>query len=395
MKNPPKDINDLHRASAGGLSLAMLEDLSEPVPPVDPSPPPAVPVDRAAQEAAQVATWGWIEDGEAWPTIEPPPPDWLLVAPARDGGVIPSGVLPAGKVALLAAPGGTGKSYALAALALALVTGRSWFGADQIGARGWLQVRPPRGGRVAVIFGEDDPADVMRRFYHQGRALSLTAEDRSRLPGRLLALGGSGRRFTLTTDEDGVPPYSPTPEGVGLKRFLEDSVQQTGEPFRAIILDPLARFSPPDAEIDNHAATRMVEALEGLAQSSALGKPLVLAAHHTRKGRDNDAEWSADSIRGASGLVDGARWAARMKRIDADILPQGIYGLVEIGCVKSNVGSWPDPIRLGRVEGGALRALKPFEAELVTANERDVQLLAGRGMKERKRDHFPPIKTEP
>lgn len=40
----PKDINDLHRATSGGLSLAMLEDLSEPVPlaaqsrPTDPPP---------------------------------------------------------------------------------------------------------------------------------------------------------------------------------------------------------------------------------------------------------------------------------------------------------------------------------------------------------------------
>ena len=364
----PKDINDLHQTLPGGLSLEALEILAEPMPLPNPEPTPTINADSA--EARKVAGWGWIEDSFAWPASEPPQPDWLLVGPSSNGIGPGPGILPAGKVALLAAPGGTGKSYALAALALALVTGRPWFGAEGMAVQGWLHVRPPGGGRVAIIFGEDDPSDVARRFYHQGKALSLTVEDRKRVTGRLLALGGSGRRFTLTTDENGTPPYSSTPEGRGLRRFLEETVQRTGEAFRAIILDPLARFSPPDAEIDNHAATRMIEALEGLTQSEALGKPLVLAAHHTRKAKDGDGDWAADAIRGASGLVDGARWAARMRRIESTVLPRGIHGLVEVRCVKSNVGSWPEPIKLARVEGGALRALQPAELKMLESNEK-------------------------
>lgn len=375
MKKPgvsekPKDLNELHQSLPGGLSLEALETLAEPMP--LPSPSPSSTNDADAAEARNVAGWGWIEDSNAWPPTEPPAPDWLLVGPSSTGIGHGPGVLPAGKVALLAAPGGTGKSYALAALALALVTGRPWFGAEGVAVQGWLHVRPPGGGRVAVIFGEDDPSDVARRFYHQGRALSLTLDDRRRASGRLLALGGAGRRFTLTTDEDGIPPYSVTPEGRGLRRFLEEAVQRTGEPFRAILLDPLARFSPPDAEVDNHAATRLVEALEGLAQSENLGKPLVLAAHHTRKSKEGEGDWGADSIRGASGLVDGARWAARMRRLETnkEPLPRGVYGLVEVRCVKSNVGTWPDPIKLAQVEGGALRALHPAEARALESTDK-------------------------
>jgi hypothetical protein len=44
------------------------------------------------------------------------------------------------------------------------------------------------------------------------------------------------------------------------------------------------------------------------------GAPTVLVAHHTRKGAGKEGALEADDIRGASGLVNRARWAATLQK---------------------------------------------------------------------------------
>jgi RecA-family ATPase len=275
------------------------------------------------------------------------------------------GVLPTGKVGLLAAPGGTGKTFALTALAFSIALGRPWFGN---GANtSWLNC--PRRGRVVLLLGEDDTYDVQRRILTQARALGLCDSDRAGVNAQLLALGGQGQRFQLLCGEK--ENYAEHPVASGLYELLRQEALERG-PFRAILLDPLSRFSPPEAETDNHAATRLVEVLERFAGSAELGRPLVMASHHTRKGNGEGAD-PADRIRGSSGLRDGVRWAALMTREEIHPLPHLVEGLVRIECVKSNVGAWPKALHLARVAGGALRGLSEEEQAVLGKNLDDTK----------------------
>lgn len=340
-------------AETDGLSM---DDLKARAKPAEGHPPPSKE-EPAPEPPSDIARWSWLRGDGAWPEKAPPDPPWILRLPSSGTGP-GGGVLPSGKVAVLASPGGTGKSFVLTALALAITTGRPWLKGPGL-SQAWLDIYGGK-GRVAVIFGEDDDNDVARRFYCQAQALGLSTEDRYESSNRLLALGGQGKRFQLINGEKA--GYTHTDLQSKLTTFLEEEVQRNGEPFRAILFDPLARFSPPEGETDNHAATRLVEALEKLAHSDTLGRPLVMASHHTRKSTVDGSD-PADRIRGASGLRDGVRWAAMLERRNTakEFLPIGIDGVVEAECVKSNVGAWPEKILLGRVEGGALRGLSLAE----------------------------------
>jgi hypothetical protein len=93
----------------------------------------------------------------------------------------------------------------------------------------------------------------------------------------------------------------------GLARTL---AEQAGPGFALVILDPLSRFGGLEAEVDNGLATRTVGALERLTRLP--GEPAVLVAHHERKGGGK----GTDAVRGASALVDGARWVARLQPVE-------------------------------------------------------------------------------
>src|SRR5690606_13939290 len=91
---------------------------------------------------------------------------------------------------------------------------------------------------------------------------------------------------------------------------LEERIGATGRSFKLIVMDPLSRFAGPEAEVDNAAATALVQDFERLTQMQ--GKPAVLVAAHERK-RGKTEDESADMTRGASALTDGARWVARLE----------------------------------------------------------------------------------
>ena len=71
-----------------------------------------------------------------------------------------------------------------------------------------------------------------------------------------------------------------------------------------IILDPASRFSTGD-DNDNRIATRFIQYLESLRKAGGEDTTLLFT-HHTRMDKGGSM---ADSIRGASALRDGVRWA--------------------------------------------------------------------------------------
>jgi RecA-family ATPase len=294
--------------------------------------PPSVFGDRWKTLAAH----GGIE----WFDIAPPRRRWLLELPGDNAqtGERTTGILPLGKVGMLAAAGAAGKTMALLQLALAVATGRDWLDT----------YTTPNPGYVLLALGEEDLEEVRRRIYAAGRLMRLTDEQRRIAAERIIVLPLAGTRLSLT-DEHGLP--------TAVQVELQARLQSSSNEWRLIVLDPLSRFAGLDAEVDNHAATAFVETLEILAQTR--GTPTLLVAHHTTKasrGADGDAS-AATAARGASALTDGVRWVANLEPDRA--LPDR----VRLTITKSNYSQRVPPINLVRCEGGALRG--------ETANERE------------------------
>jgi RecA-family ATPase len=249
-------------------------------------------------------------------------------------------------VGLLAAPGGVGKSSALAWLSLAIATGRPWFG---------LSV--PRPGKVALILGEETPVDVARKLFFGARALRLGPEETADAQKNILSLGTAGTNVTLLkTDRNG----NLHPSAFAGQLF--ETLAAEG-PFRAILMDPLSRFSHAETEIDAAAATRTVEALEHL--TTLPGTPAVLVAHHSRKLGRSETGMTGDDIRGSSALRDGVRWAAVLDLLELREGSPGIHGAVRLSVVKSNVGRVPAPAVAVREGWGALRDAAVHELRLL------------------------------
>lgn len=273
------------------------------------------------------------EWGSDWFSAAPPPRQWLL---ERDdietNGHTRQGVLALGKVGLLIAAGGVGKTMALTQLAIAVAVGGKWLGTFHA---------PSSGGRVLLALAEEDAEEIRRRVYNAACCMQLTDVQRKLASERIVALPLAGTSVALT-ESDG----KNTVESTTLTA-LRTRLQNSGE-WSLIILDPLSRFAV-GAETDNAAATRFIEAAESLTKSP--GTPTVLIAHHTNKisRADEDNDSVADS-RGVSGLTDGVRWAARLTRLDDNV--------ARIAVRKSNYALYGAPVMLVRDQqySGALRA---------------------------------------
>lgn len=267
-KGPAPDLN------AARAPLSAL-DLSPMAPPPDLDPDGdrrgRMAADRAAdpKEDTGPPDLGWLTGG-AWFAGEPPARDWLVYAADGQGGL-----LSRGKVGILAATGGVGKTYALIGLAIALAMDQPWLGCFPVD-RG-----PKRTGRVAVVLGEEDAAEIHRRIHTQSRAMGLDPEDvKVRLRSSLF-LPGAGQSLALIGTDNPAREVSENTRSKQLRAWLERNGEEHGG-FDAVLLDPLSRFGGADMESDNAAATRVVEVLERFTQLP--GGPAVLAAHHTTKG---------------------------------------------------------------------------------------------------------------
>jgi RecA-family ATPase len=221
--------------------------------------------------------------------------------------------------------GGVGKSWAFIQLAICVAIGRPWLDVFDV----------PNPGAVLIVMGEEDRDELHRRLFTVGRAMRLTSEQERLASARIVALPLAGRPAALIESERGLTTETP------LMRELRERLD-SGEDWRLIVLDPLSRFAGADAEKDNAAATRFVQAVESLVE--APGNPTVLVSHHTRKppseaGR-KPAGASAANARGASALVAGFRWAAELERLGDE--------RARLSVTKSNYAPWGEPVELVR-----------------------------------------------
>lgn len=302
--------------------------------------------EKAAEERAErlqrIATMGFVRPGASW--LREPPPKRRYLLERQDG----AGLLAQGIVGVLGAAGGTGKTFLLTALALAVATDTPWLGRFPLGRRG--------PGRVVLILGEESAEEVRRRLHAQARALGLEDAD---LEGRILVLPAAGvSTLALTQPEVGGGAVA-TLFADDLYAYLE---AEAGTGWDAVLLDPLSHFAGPDVETDNAAATRLLQVLTRFC--SLPGTPTVLVAHHMRKGGKDDGPRGVEAIRGSSAITDNARWAAVLEN-------EGDTGAAfsRLRIVKSNYAppSEEKGVLLARDEGGALRAATATEAAELAA----------------------------
>jgi regulatory protein RepA len=273
------------------------------------------------------------EDGYTTP---PPPRQWLL----RDGrNESREGVFPAGKVGLLAAAGGVGKTMVVTQLTIAVATATRWLGAFDV----------PRPGKVLLALGEEDGQEVHRRIYRAAREAGHTPPE-----GSITVLPLAGMSCRMVDGDDDAP----------FLVWLRDYLKKTG-PYALVVIDPVSRFAGADTEKDNAAATRFVAALESIIEPS--GGASILGSHHTNQSsRKDGATVDATSVRGVSAIVDGSRWVSvvQVERITDE---DKVESVVTLSIAKSNYSMIAAPVVLRYGEGGVL---VPMSADERAATEK-------------------------
>ncbi len=239
-----------------------------------------------AKGFVSVAEVRWLEPNNDAPPLRP-----LLTVKTDTGSVVM--FMPTGKVIMLAAPGGTGKTQILVQLAIAIAGGKPWLETYDV----------PTPGHVLLVVGEEDNDELHRRIRGAVGATQAWGES-DLIDANLHVLSIRGQAAGLT-DKDGGPTEF-------FKELRGGLAALPGIEFSMIILDPASRFLGPEAEIDNAAATRWIEHAEELTQLP--GRPTVLFAHHTNKNALG-GETDQGAARGSSALTDGARWQANLDRV--------------------------------------------------------------------------------
>ena len=297
--------------------------------PADPA-PPADDEQSNALDLSKASVAGMIG-------TPPPPRRWLV-----------NERLPLDVVGILAAAGGTGKSMATLQLAVSVATGWPWL--DQ-------EMGEP--GSVLMLSAEDDRDEVHRRlaavlelysYDADPFAADAFADYHAQVSERLFIFDrvGDDNRLTAKIDRETIP--------TGFADRVVETAAQMPEPPKLIVLDPLARFDGGDPN-DNSDGTRLIEAAERIRKATGA---TVLLPHHVAKGSLRDSQAGQEAVRGASGLVDGARWVGMLASMKPDQAKE--YGIdrddagqyVLFNTPKANYSApWPG-IWLKRRSGGAL-----------------------------------------
>ena len=263
---------------------------------------------------------------------EPQPKKWVI-----------ENCLPSGKAGLLAARGGTGKSFFALQLAICVAT--------KTNLQPW-EISSAR--KVVYLAAEDDEEELHRRFHAICNAIaanhSAPDEFKKSLRANMLIKSMVGADNRMTSDDFG-REVVPTDF---VDRFLH-TVAGYGR-LGLIIIDPASRFRGGD---ENRAsdATRFVEALERLAKSTGA---TVLVIHHVNKWSGRETEQMQEAARGSSAFTDGVRWQMNLAVMtQAEAKEYGIAdderSLYVSATVTKNNYAPPQPkVIFRRGEGGVL-----------------------------------------
>ena len=287
---------------------------------------------------------------KGWLRTYPPRREWLLTTPELNHGDR-KGVLPLGKVGMLAAEGGAGKTMALSQLAVAVAAG----------AERWLDWRIGTAGHVALLLGEEDEGEAHRRLYRTAEGMRLP-DAAKHLAGSRLTVAPLAGVLCAWTKKGADSETVTTDAKEATVDYLRAKAEERREGWALIVIDPLSRFAGDDAEIDAAAATRFIQVVESLTQLPGAVEgcgPTVLVAHHTNKAsraqNKGGVGTDATAARGSSALTDAVRWQAQIEHVYESGIPIKNFAVLHV--TKSNYALRPEPMGLARGDDGVLRSM--------------------------------------
>lgn len=252
----------------------------------------------------------------------------------------------AGTVGALVAPGASGKSFWALEAAMTVACGA--------GLADILNLQPQHSGRVLYLAAEDPEPVLIHRVHAIGK--HLTPEARQAIAENLTLEPIMGRRLNIMSDAQ-------------LHNLIE-FCQGT----RLIVLDTLSRIHTLD-ENNNGDMAQLVATLEHVAASTGAS---VLYLHHVSKGSAREGQTDQQqAARGASALVDNARWCGyitRMSKQEAACLSDRAFDrspigenrrgfFVKYGVSKQNYGLPQQERWYIRQDGGVLIPIDLLDAQ--------------------------------
>lgn len=259
--------------------------------------------------------------------------------------------LTAGGLGMLAAPGGTGKSYMLLSLASSIAMGKPLL--DD-----WPKCEP---AKVLVFFAEDPPDIVHNRLrYLLQSDWAGDTEHRTRLKENMVVRSLVGEETILAER----PKYETKAYRTMLATKIEEEAMANNA--RLIIFDPLRQFHTFD-ENDSGDMTEFLKLLHGIAYRT---KAAIVFAHHTNKNSSvqggGDAQQAA---RGSSAITDNIRWQGNMVVMQEDeatkynISQDDRKSYLRLVLSKSNYTSAKGDLWFSRGPGGILYPLALIEVK--------------------------------
>ncbi len=286
--------------------------------------------------------------------IEPPDRRWLL-----------EGCFPAGKVGMLVATGGTGKSQFALQWAISVATSEGLAGAWQIGEH----------GAVLALFAEDDEEEIHRRF--RNCIHSMTHGDRDavefykRLDANLYVKSMVAENNLMTNTIKGG-------EVIQTDYIQRLALTVAGvQNLKLVIIDPASRFRGGD-ENASQDVTRFVEALEAIAKTTGAA---VLVVHHMNKAAANSTEQTQGASRGSSALTDGVRWQMNLATFTTAeakeyAIPDDQRGYYLTATITKNNYAAPQPkVILKRGDGGYLHSIALTSNKEVKAQDLNAKIM--------------------
>ncbi|GEM_PF-1557119 len=251
--------------------------------------------------------------------------------------------LPLGKVGMLVAPGGTGKSFFTLQLAVAVATGTrlaAHWDVDEVGSS-------------LILCAEEDDDDLHHRLRDVLAATIAHSPEIEKLIEQRVHIKSMLTENNLMTHANECREIVPTDY---VDRLILTARQIPD--LKLIVIDPASRFRGGD-EIAAQDTTRFVEVLERL--RSATGAT-VLLVHHTNKSSMSADEVSQGAARGSSALTDGVRFQmnlnkptkAQAKLLHVAEMYRHEYVLATI--TKNNGAPPQQAVLLRRGPGGVLEA---------------------------------------
>lgn len=247
-------------------------------------------------------------------------------------------------VGLISGAGGIGKSFLTFQLAISIASGHL------INVHNAYDNKQTLARKVLWLTAEDDKDILHHRLHSIANAkLHANKQDLANALSYISLFPTVGTNFSLI-DFDGAATEN--------MQILHKIIQK--EKPEIIFIDTLRRFHDSD-ENDNGRMSSVLKSFESIAKSYSCAVVLV---HHENKSGLNNSDANQSAIRGASAIVDNARWLIRLRAMSSDESKKYFndeahelrhqHVCLETS-VKSNYGESAGGLWFRKISGGALQ----------------------------------------